>query len=476
MKKIFLNLSFVLTFLIFFSCEELNEGINDNPNDIVISDVDAKLFLTGGQLANTQVQLGRLSNVAGMYSGQLIGFASIFANQYGFNISTGDSDGTWRSMYVGVITNMRHIINSSDNTLLVGIAKVVEAHSISTGATIFGDIPYNEIGNLDISDPIFDSQIEVFNDILLLLDDAIATLQNSSSQNVPQDIYFEGDKNKWIEAAYTLKARIYLQLKDYSSALTAAQSGISSASGDLEFKPRGAAESTEGDKNLTWVMLEGSRAGDLGNIGSDGTKSYLMSLLDPSNGASSRNHSKTDETARFGYFQILENWSGNNGIVGQFEAQNMISFFENKLIMAECAARNGSVSDGLSHLNDVRAWMNTGGHLNSNYPTSALSYINFSESDFNPGAIENPDSVTPKVAFLREVIEERYVSGFTSYMPFNDSRRLRKDDQNISVPFVMVAGPNPPYAERLPYSEDELNSNSNAPEDPGIFAKTRVNE
>ena len=476
MKKIFLNLSFILTFLIFFSCEELNEGINDNPNDIVISDVDAKLFLTGGQLANTQVQLGRLSNVAGMYSGQLIGFASIFANQYGFNISTGDSDGTWRSMYVGVITNMRHIINSSDNTLLVGIAKVVEAHSISTGATIFGDIPYNEIGNLDISDPIFDSQIEVFNDILLLLDDAIATLQNSSSQNVPQDIYFEGDKNKWIEAAYTLKARIYLQLKDYSSALTAAQSGISSASGDLEFKPRGAAESTEGDKNLTWVMLEGSRAGDLGNIGSDGTKSYLMSLLDPSNGASSRNHSKTDETARFGYFQILENWSGNNGIVGQFEAQNMISFFENKLIMAECAARNGSVSDGLSHLNDVRAWMNTGGHLNSNYPTSALSYINFSESDFNPGAIENPDSVTPKVAFLREVIEERYVSGFTSYMPFNDSRRLRKDDQNISVPFVMVAGPNPPYAERLPYSEDELNSNSNAPEDPGIFAKTRVNE
>ena len=92
MNKIYLNITLIFTFLIFFSCEELNEGINDNPNDIVISDIEATLFLTGGQLANTQVQLGRLSNVSSMYSGQLIGFASIFANQYGFNISTGDSE------------------------------------------------------------------------------------------------------------------------------------------------------------------------------------------------------------------------------------------------------------------------------------------------------------------------------------------------------------------------------------------------
>ena len=80
MNKIYLNITLIFTFLIFFSCEELNEGINDNPNDIVISDIEATLFLTGGQLANTQVQLGRLSNVSSMYSGQLIGFASIFAN------------------------------------------------------------------------------------------------------------------------------------------------------------------------------------------------------------------------------------------------------------------------------------------------------------------------------------------------------------------------------------------------------------
>lgn len=89
----------------------------------------------------------------------------------------------------------------------------------------------------------------------------------------------------------------------------------------------------------------------------------------------------------------------------------------------------------------------------------------------------NPLGITPKTAFLKEVIEERYVSGFGMYMPYNDARRLRKNDQEIAVPFILVLGPNPPYPERMPYATNELNSNSNAPaEDPGIFTKTAVNE
>jgi len=59
--------------------------------------------------------------------------------------------------------------------------------------------------------------------------------------------------------------------------------------------------------------------------------------------------------------------------------------------------------------------------------------------------------VDANTAFLREVIEERYVSGFGMHMPY--------------------------YPERMPYAATELNSNSNAPaEDPGIFTKTEVNQ
>lgn len=457
------------------SCESLNDGINENPNDVVLSDVEEKLFLTGGLLANVQVQCGRINNVANMYTGQLIGFASIFANQYGYNISPGDSDGTWRALYVGVVTNMRYIVNNSDILLLTGIAKVVEANAIGTAASIYGDIPYSEINNSDILDPKFDEQLSVYGELQALLDDAILDLEMAESQNLSEDIYFGGDKNKWIEVAYTLKAKYYMHTKDYANALSAAQNGISSSDGDMQFIPRGAETNAEGDKNTIWVMLEGSRAGDLGNFGADGTQSYLLQMLDASN-PNSRNNAKTDETARLGYYQIDEAWNGNDGIVDKYEPQKMVTFAENKLMLAECAARNGSLADGLPHLNDIRAWLNSGGQLNANYVSQPFLYLAYEGSDFDAGGIENIDGIDPNRAFLREVIEERYVSGFGTYMPFDDDRRLRKSDEDISVPFVLVNGPAPPYPERFPYSEAELNSNSNAPTDPGLFTKTSVNQ
>lgn len=457
------------------SCEGVVDGINENPNDIVLEDIEDKLFLTGGMLANVQVQCGRLTNVSSMYTGQLIGFAAIFANQYNYNIAPSDADATWRAVYIGVVTNMRQIYLNSENTLLQGISKVIEAHAVGTAAAAFGDIPYSEIGNFEIPDPKFDSQTDVYNAIIALLDEAIVNLETSSSLSLSEDIYYEGDKDKWIAAANTLKARYYLQMKDYANAMTAAQNGIATADGDMKFIPRGAATNTEGDKNLFWTMLEGSRAGDVGNLDSDGTQSYLLQMLDATN-ANSRNHSKTDETARLAYYQIDEAWLGNDGIVDPFEPQNMVTYFENQLIKAECAARNVSVADGLPHLNDLRGWLNTGEHLNANYVNQSFSYLAFDVADFDNGGVENMDNVAAKTAFLREVIEERYVSGFGMYMPFNDARRLRKSDQDIAVNFILEDGPAPPHPERLPYAQQELNSNSNAPVEPGIFVVTSVNQ
>ena len=433
------NIYFILTVVLLttLSCEDLVEDINENPNDI------------------------------------LIGFTSIYSSIYGYNLSTSESNDEWNAIYVGVITNMRHIINNSSDDFLVGIAKIVEAHAIGTAASLFGDIPYSESGNPEIPDPVFDPQIAVYISVITLLDDAISTLSTATSRSIPEDIYFGGDKNKWIAAANTLKARFYLHQKNYPAALTAAQNGISSASGDMKYIPGNAAS---GDKNLFWTMLEGARSGDIGN-NSGGSESYLLQILDTSNPLS-RNHAKTNEVARRGYYTIdSSSGSANDGIIEQQEPQNMVTFIENQLIMAEAATRAGTVSDGLPFLNTLRAWMNTGALVNSNYQGMPYLYDAFVVTDFDNGGIENTDNVDPKTAFLREVIEERYVSGFGMHMPYNDSRRLRKSDGAYAVPFILVDGPAPPYPERMPYGTIELESNSNAPsDDPGIFAKTSVNQ
>jgi hypothetical protein len=279
MKKFIYTLTLSLSVIFIISCEDLVDGINDNPNDIIVSDVDESLFLTGIQLANIQLNCGHLNRIGGMYSGQLVGYSSLYSNIYGFSLSTAESNSEWNYIYVNIMSNTRHIVNNSSNQLLVGIAKVIEAHAVGTGASLFGDIPYSEAGNLEISDPIFDSQLDVYRDVITLLDSAISDLNSAGSGAIAEDIYFGGDKQKWIAAAYTLKARFYLHQKDYTNAYTSALNGISSADGDMVYDPPGAAGS--GDRNLFWTILEGSRSGDIGN--SDQGESYLIQLLDANN-------------------------------------------------------------------------------------------------------------------------------------------------------------------------------------------------
>ena len=472
--KIILKYLFVIVCLAMVSCEGLVDDINENPNDLTPEDVDPQFFLTGAMLANTGAQSGHLNRIAGLWSGQLEGFTSLYSNIYGYSISTAESIGAWRLVYSGTITNARILRNRADgNNLLIGISKVIEAHAIGTMASLCGDVPYSEINNEEIPDPRFDNQSSVFTSTISLLDEAIADLSAATSDSgLSQDIYFEGDAGKWMAAANTLKARYYLQLKDYASANAAARNGIADAAGTMKYSPRGDASIAEGDKNLFWTILEGSRAGDIGTGGS-----YLMQLLDGGN-AVSRNNAKTNEYARFHYYTIDESGgSANLGIIEQFEPHPLVSYEENQLILAETSARTSGFSEGLDYLNGLRTYLNGGGRLNANFSDSIYLYEAYEAADFDSGGMENTDGIDATRALLREIIEERYVSGFGMYIPFNDARRLRKSDSDIAVPFPTNPGSTTTHPERFPYSFDELNANGNAPaEDPGIFIQTEVNQ
>ncbi|MDP6836684.1 MAG: SusD/RagB family nutrient-binding outer membrane lipoprotein [Candidatus Marinimicrobia bacterium] len=471
MKKVFM-FSLIAISVVLTSCE-IPGDLNDNPNEITLADVDSRLFLNGAQLANTLAQCGHLNRISGMYCGQLTGFTSLYSNIYGYSLSTVESNGSWRRVYTGVVTNVRHVVETApDDKLLVGIAKVVEAHAVGTMAILMGDVPYSEIGG-EVDDPKFDSQVSVLNALSSLLDDGISALQSASSREEVYDIYFNGDKDDWIAAAYTLKARYALIQKDYSTALSAANSGISSSAGDMLHIPRGDASSLEGDKNLFNIILAGSRTGDIGT-----GDSYLMQLLNDTTDVY-RGNDKTDETARFGYYKIDESsFSSNLGVIEQFEPQPMVTYFENQLIKAEAAARTSGFDDGLSNLNDYREWLTGGGRLNATFDDSSqYKYEAYVEADFESGGMENSDGVSKDDALLREIIEERYVSGFGTFMPFNDHRRLRgAGETDLIPPFQLNTAAATNHVERIPYAQDELTSNENAPEDPGLYAATEVNE
>ncbi len=471
MQKIrYFLLMMVVVSMSLVSCENLVDDLNDNPNKLTPEDIEAELFLTGAQLANIIAQNGHLNRIAGMYSGQLVGYASLYSNIYGYNLSTVESNGVWRSIYVGVITQMHGIRRDApDDHLLVGISKVIEAHAIGTAAMLFGDVPYREVDQPDIPDPHFDPQEQVFQDAIALLEEAVSDLSQGVSRNLDKDIYFGGDKDKWIQAANTLRARYYLLMKQYDKAYQAARDGIASDDASMKFYPPTEA-STNGNQNLFYEVLAGSRGGDIGNEGS-----YLMGLICPDS-SWSRNNAKTNENARYWYYEIHEEGGPvNKGIIAAQEPMPMVTYAENQLILAECAARTVNFATALGHLNDLRAWLNTGAFLNDAFADSAYSYLAYDATDFANGGIENPDGLDPTRALLREIIEERYVSGFGTYIPFNDVRRLKKSDSDLIVPFPLNPG-GTQQPQRLLYAFTELNANGNIDEDPGLYYVLPVNQ
>ena len=188
MKNTF-SLILIASMLMLASCE-IPTDLNDNPNEITLQDVDASLFLNGAQLANTMVQNSHLNRITGMFSGQLIGYTSLYSNIYGYSLSTVESNDEWNGCYTGVLTNVRHIVEAvPDDKLLVGIAQGVEAHAVGTLAILMGDVPYTEAVNDAVDDPVFDSQLEVLAAMTSLLDGAILDLGSASSRPESFDIY-----------------------------------------------------------------------------------------------------------------------------------------------------------------------------------------------------------------------------------------------------------------------------------------------
>jgi hypothetical protein len=453
-------------FLTFFACQDIVDDINVDPNKI--PDVNGEALFSGMQLADITAQNGFLGWASGVASGYFVGDGRLNAIQ-DYNYNNTDSDTPWRTIYVGVVKQARELrsgIPVTNQNFFYGASKVVEAHALATAASLFGDVPFSEAVNDNFPTPVYDGQLSVYSELQNLLDDAISDLQASgTSSGVNQDLFFDGDSNAWIEAAYSLKARLYLENRDYSNAVTAAQNGISSASNTMAYNPPN--EEGGGDINLLNSLKTSGTFADDVTVGG----SYLIELI--GTGAESRNNTKTDEVDRAAYYY---NGSVVNleGFAAPDAPMNQISLEENLLTWAEALIRSGAgnFDAALTKLNEHRANLRNGVY----FPVSTGVYDDYVSTDFEAGGIENADSALSREdALLREIIEERYASFFNQVIAFNDIRRMEKDPTAIQVSVPFNTGSQRP--QRFLYPFEELNTNGeNVPDIMDIFIKTPVNQ
>ncbi|MDW7695980.1 SusD/RagB family nutrient-binding outer membrane lipoprotein [Flammeovirgaceae bacterium SG7u.111] len=471
MKKIFI---YAVLIFVSFSCESLVEDLNDDPNNP--TDAPASLIFTGVQLANVTTHEGLTARLAAMWTSQMKGVDRQWGDFQAYNVGGSNFNNMWDNIYYGTLRNADIVLSKVEPQglrVFAGIVKVTKAHCIGNATSLWGDIPFTQAAQIELYEsPEFDAQLDIYTNLQNLLDEAITDLE--TGVGIPTvDIYYSGDPEKWIEAAYTLKARFYMDNKQYALAAEAAAKGISEF-GNSMYVPHGTTNDV--DLNMYWDFLGPSRGGDIAAEDDKGV-AYLVSLLDPASD-SYRGNAKTDETARFRYYYLLADEAVNtpgkiepntasvslgnirNGFFAQNASFPLITYQENVLTMAETSLRSGSFEDGLMYLNEYRAFLNEGGYIDATYQADFdLVYEPFVAVDFEAGGIENPDGLSASDALLKEIIEERYVSFYGQTIAWNDERRVRST--NVSIPIVPNNGTELPW--RFIYSQDEINGNPNVP-------------
>lgn len=470
--KSFIKTYFTGYIIILFlsSCGSLVEGLNEDPNNPTSSPYN--FILTGAQVGTIIVHEGETARKANIFSGHLEGIDRQHLGFSEYIVSSGDFDSQWDDAYVHAIRNALEAEQTAEEEgrtgIATGIAKVLQALAFGTTTSLWGDIPFDEAGFLEFENPAFNDQLEVYEKLQTLLDDAITELQSGEGRLVSgTDIYFEGDAVPWIEVAYTLKARYYLHVGNYNDAYQAATSGISTHDNSL-LVPHLQAQP---GSNLYNQFFAVARPNDIK------ISDFFEGIMNASS-PDYRGNTKTDETARYNNYFDTNN-SGvtvnTDGYMASDAPFPLVSYAENLLILAEAGLRGNDFNTGLSHLNEFRTFMRSGGYLYEVDETAnGLQYDDYVANDFQANGIANTDNLSQEDALLKEILEERYITLFGQIEAFNDTRRTY-DEQNVRVQVPPNVGDELP--QRFLYPQSEIDRNSNTPRPiPEFFDKTPVNQ
>jgi hypothetical protein len=458
MKKIFLIL--FASLLVVSACDKV-EFTKEDPNNF--ADSPAELMVNQPMLANALVIEGELARTGCIWSGQFTGADRQYLSLNRYITTAGDYDNIWGTLYADGITQSRILQKKAideKNEILEGIAMIVEANLAIEAAALWGDVPFEQVGDVEnYPQPKYDAQIDVYTALLALLDKAITKVGAATGASPGYGSETLGAATRatlvWADVANSLKARIYLHLGDYSNAITSAANGISTANGDWFFEHNGERypNNIGGSQNIYWDFCVWNRDGYM-----NAADAYLVPLMDGRNDA-----------RLYHYYVPPGWWSGNwdphhwdmsrygfpaTPIFGAGEDFPVITYYETQLIIAESELlANTDAASALTALNNVRAyWDNRMG---------AGSFPPYTAADFATNA-----------DLLMEILTEKYISCYGQIEAFND---IRRTDNYIGVP-IKDGATATKIPERFLYPQSELNSNSNVPTIQDIFVPTEVNK
>lgn len=449
MKKNIKILALAFASVFYTSCEKVVPLVDTDPNSFTSASSD--LMINAPFLSNALVTEGELARITGMWSGYFTGADRQYLSLNKYITVSGDYDNIWGTLYADGIAQSRLIREDAvqrNNTELEGISMIVEANLALTAASLWGDIPYTEAGDVEkFPTPAYDKQKDVYSKVIALLDEAITKVGAAGGDSYGSETISEATRNNllWSEVANSLKARAYLHQGDYANAYASAINGISSSNGDWLFEHNGGSypNNISGSQNIYWDFCVWNRDGYMG-----AGDAHLVQIMN------------TNNDPRLYHYYHPPGWWNNdwypavwpNGEPGgpKFDAGSdfpIITYYENELILAECELLlNSDANSALTHLNNVRSYWE--GIIGVGTFPAKIS------SDFVDNA-----------ALLMEILTEKYISTYGQIEVFND---IRRTDNYIGVP-IKAGAVGTKIPERLLYPQSELNANPNVPDETDVF-------
>jgi len=211
-----------------------------NPN--VVPDATLNQLLVAAQVLSYFWNEADNSRFPSVWMQQMDGTDRQFSAYSTYVFTNETFDDPWGAVYTGGglvdIRRAKLAAEASGARVLAGIFKVHEAWFGGTLANHYGDVPWSEATNPDITEPAFDPQLQVFAAIQTLLDGAISDLGSGSGGPAEGvDFNFNGDGAAWAAVAHGLKARYYMAAAEadasaYASALTQARQAATTNAGN----------------------------------------------------------------------------------------------------------------------------------------------------------------------------------------------------------------------------------------------------
>ena len=248
MKKTLLYLAFGFLFT-FSACTEDFDEINENPTALTAKDVSAKFFVT-----NTQQQFfgpnrypywrGPIIHVDRFSGHTAFGYkANWWSDGLGYTYTGGYTGAVYGYMegYNSTLSSFTNFVKPGgtlENDKYYAIALIMKGLYYQKYADTFGAAPFNEASNPDIVTPKFDSVKTIYEGVIADLDEAIGIIGDASTTGAgpellgENDLFFNGDMQKWKQLANSLKLKMALRGHgdagaDYSAHVSSAlSSGI----------------------------------------------------------------------------------------------------------------------------------------------------------------------------------------------------------------------------------------------------------